>query len=124
MGYGIPRRICTLASFKLCLRNVSQRTLIIVDEAYLEYAPDSETLSAVSLVRDGANILVFRTFDKIHGFAGLPIFSADASVLANMAMTSFVFHGLRTKREPVRHYGESMICSDGHSRSSYSSVVD
>ena len=44
-----------------------------MDEAYLEFKQDFETRSAVSLVRDGANVLVFRTFDKIHGLAGLPI---------------------------------------------------
>jgi histidinol-phosphate aminotransferase len=55
------------------LREVSQRAPIIVDEAYLEYVPAFEQRSAVSLVRDGANVLVCRTFDKIHGLAGLPI---------------------------------------------------
>jgi histidinol-phosphate aminotransferase len=61
------------ASFKTFLREVSQRALIIVDEAYLEFTPDFERRSAVSLVRDGANVSVFRTFDKIHGLAGMPI---------------------------------------------------
>lgn len=59
--------------FKRFLREVSQRAPVIVDEAYLEYTGDFESRSAVSLVRDGANVLVFRTFDKIHGLAGLPI---------------------------------------------------
>jgi histidinol-phosphate aminotransferase len=60
-------------SFKQFLREVSQRAPVIVDEAYLEYTNDFETRSAVSLVREGANVIVFRTFDKIHGLAGLPI---------------------------------------------------
>jgi histidinol-phosphate aminotransferase len=60
-------------SFKRFLREVSQKAPVIVDEAYLEYTPDFETRSAVSLVREGADVLVFRTFDKIHGLAGLPI---------------------------------------------------
>jgi histidinol-phosphate aminotransferase len=60
-------------AFKQFLREVSQRAPVIVDEAYLEYTSDFESRSAVSLVRDGANVLVFRTFDKIHGLAGLPI---------------------------------------------------
>jgi histidinol-phosphate aminotransferase len=59
--------------FKQFLHEVSQRAPVIVDEAYLEYTSDFESRSAVSLVRDGANVLVFRTFDKIHGLAGLPI---------------------------------------------------
>jgi histidinol-phosphate aminotransferase len=44
-----------------------------VDEAYLEYASDFATRSAVSLVREGTNVVVFRTFDKIHGLASMPI---------------------------------------------------
>ena len=60
-------------AFKQFLHEVSLRAPVIVDEAYLEYTNDFEGRSAVSLVRDGANVLVFRTFDKIHGLAGLPI---------------------------------------------------
>ncbi len=61
------------ASFKHFLREVSHHAPVIVDEAYLEYTPDFESRSAVSLVRDGENVLVFRTFDKIYGLAGMPI---------------------------------------------------
>jgi histidinol-phosphate aminotransferase len=59
--------------FKRFLRNNSRNAVTIVDEAYLEYTADFSSRSAVSLVRDGANVMVFRTFDKIHGLAGLPI---------------------------------------------------
>jgi histidinol-phosphate aminotransferase len=60
-------------AFKTFLREVSRRTPIIVDEAYLEYTPDCVSRSAVSAVREGSNVIVFRTFDKIHGLAGLPM---------------------------------------------------
>jgi histidinol-phosphate aminotransferase len=60
-------------AFKSFLRESSQHTPVIVDEAYLEYTPDFDSRSAVSLVRDGAKVLVFRIFDKIYGLAGLPI---------------------------------------------------
>jgi histidinol-phosphate aminotransferase len=60
------------AAFKAFLRETSKRTLVIVDEAYLEYTADFATRSAVDLVREGANVAVFRTFAKIHGLAGLP----------------------------------------------------
>jgi histidinol-phosphate aminotransferase len=60
-------------AFRHFLEKVSQHAPVIVDEAYLEYTADFESRSAVSLVRDGANLLVFRTFDKIHGLAGMPI---------------------------------------------------
>jgi histidinol-phosphate aminotransferase len=60
-------------AFKRFLRASSQHAVAIVDEAYLEYTDDFDQRSAVSLVREGANVVVFRTFDKIHGLAGLPI---------------------------------------------------
>jgi len=59
--------------FKSFLRETSQSAVVVVDEAYLEYTSDFDTRSAASLVREGANVVVFRTFDKIHGLAGMPI---------------------------------------------------
>jgi histidinol-phosphate aminotransferase len=60
-------------AFKSFLRESSQSAVVVVDEAYLEYTSDFATRSAVSLVREGANVVVFRTFDKIHGLAAMPI---------------------------------------------------
>jgi histidinol-phosphate aminotransferase len=60
-------------AFKSFLRESSQSAVVVVDEAYLEYTSDFDTRSAASLVREGANVVVFRTFDKIHGLAGMPI---------------------------------------------------
>ena len=59
--------------FKSFLRETSHSAVVVVDEAYLEYTSDFDTRSAASLVREGANVVVFRTFDKIHGLAGMPI---------------------------------------------------
>jgi histidinol-phosphate aminotransferase len=59
-------------AFKSFLRESSQ-SAVVVDEAYLEYTSDFATRSAVSLVREGTNVVVFRTFDKIHGLASMPI---------------------------------------------------
>ena len=49
------------------------RTLVIVDEAYLDYRDDAATLTAVRLLRAGQNVVVFRTLGKIHALAGLQI---------------------------------------------------
>src|SRR6202000_2107103 len=59
--------------FKNFLRESGRQAVVIVDEAYLEYSSDFAARSAVSLVREGANVVVFRTFDKIHGLAGMPM---------------------------------------------------
>ncbi|MGC2778537.1 MAG: histidinol-phosphate transaminase [Bradyrhizobium sp.] len=55
------------------VRQLSMRTLVIVDEAYLEFVPDFATRTVAPLVRDGANVAVFRTFSKIYGLASLAI---------------------------------------------------
>lgn len=59
------------AAFDAFLVRVAQRALVIVDEAYLEYA--DMALSAARLTRTGHNVAVFRTLDKIYGLAGLPV---------------------------------------------------
>jgi histidinol-phosphate aminotransferase len=58
-------------SFKAFLREMAERTTVIVDEAYLEFEPDFAQKTAVELTRSGANVVVFRTFGKIYGLAGL-----------------------------------------------------
>ena len=51
----------------------ARRTLVIVDEAYLELADDGATQSMVDLARAGENVIVLRTFSKLHGLAGLRV---------------------------------------------------
>ena len=55
------------------VRELSKRTLVIVDEAYLEFTRDFEQRTVAGLVRDGAQVVVFRTFSKIYGLASLAI---------------------------------------------------
>ncbi len=59
--------------FKDFVRGAAARTTVIVDEAYLEFDDDFAGRTAVGLTREGANVIVFRTFGKIYGLAGLSI---------------------------------------------------
>jgi histidinol-phosphate aminotransferase len=52
---------------------LSGRTLVIVDEAYLEYTDEFAQRTLADLVRAGENVIVFRTLSKIYGLAGLEI---------------------------------------------------
>lgn len=61
------------AQFIDCVRELSARALVIVDEAYLEFTPDFDKRTAAGLTRSGARVAVFRTFSKIYGLAGLAI---------------------------------------------------
>lgn len=61
------------AEFIDFVHRLSRRTLVIVDEAYLEFTPDFDARTVAGLVRQGANVAVFRTFSKIYGLASLAI---------------------------------------------------
>jgi histidinol-phosphate aminotransferase len=52
---------------------VSAKTPVFVDEAYLEFLDKPESHSMVGLVAEGKDVIVARTFSKIHGMAGLRI---------------------------------------------------
>jgi len=54
-------------------RTISKRALVIVDEAYLEFADRFAERTLADLVRAGENVIVFRTFAKVYGLAGLDI---------------------------------------------------
>jgi histidinol-phosphate aminotransferase len=54
-------------------RRVSDRVPVFVDEAYLEFLEEDERNSMVSLVAEGKNVIVARTFSKVHGMAGLRV---------------------------------------------------
>lgn len=61
------------AAFDAFVRATAARTLVIVDEAYLDYREDFAQLTAARLLREGRNVVVFRTLGKIHALAGLQI---------------------------------------------------
>jgi len=53
------------------IHQASQKALIVVDEAYLEFSEDFARRTAVNNIRSGDNVIVFRTFAKAYGLAGL-----------------------------------------------------
>ncbi|MEY8781694.1 histidinol-phosphate transaminase [Allomuricauda sp. XS_ASV26] len=52
---------------------VSEKVPIFVDEAYLWFLEDGAKKSMVSLINQGKNVIIARTFSKIHGMAGLRV---------------------------------------------------
>jgi len=55
------------------LHTASKQAIILVDEAYLEYTDDFAGRTAVNNIKEGDNVIVFRTFAKAYGMAGLSI---------------------------------------------------
>ncbi|MFY0686667.1 MAG: histidinol-phosphate aminotransferase family protein [Cyclobacteriaceae bacterium] len=54
-------------------REVSDKVPVFLDEAYIDLKDEAEKNSMVSLVREGKDVIVARTFSKLHALAGLRI---------------------------------------------------
>jgi histidinol-phosphate aminotransferase len=61
------------AELKAAVGELARKTLVVVDEAYLDYLDDFAERTLVEAVRGGQNVIVFRTFSKLHGLAALPL---------------------------------------------------
>jgi histidinol-phosphate aminotransferase len=59
--------------FEAFLRAVPERVLVVVDEAYAEFADAPDYASALPLVARHPNLVVTRTFSKAHALAGLRV---------------------------------------------------
>ena len=55
------------------LAAVPEHVLVVLDEAYREFARVEDPVDGVSLVRDHANVVALRTFAKASGLAGLRV---------------------------------------------------
>ena len=53
--------------------SVAKTKPVFVDEAYIDYVADPKKTSMVECVRQGQNVIIARTFSKVHSFAGLRI---------------------------------------------------
>ena len=61
------------AEFGAFLKRVPGDVLIVLDEAYREYADRKDLPDSMKLFREYNNILTLRTFSKVYGLAGLRI---------------------------------------------------
>jgi len=58
---------------ELLLSRVPAHVLVVFDEAYFEYVRSPQFPDSMAYVKQGRNVIVLRTFSKIHGLAGLRI---------------------------------------------------
>lgn len=66
-------KIIPFPSLKLLMDRVEPSVLVVLDEAYFEYVDSAEAGSGLDLLKDHRNLLVLKTFSKIHSLAGLRI---------------------------------------------------
>jgi histidinol-phosphate aminotransferase len=65
--------INTKAEMDRFMDKVPDHILVIVDEAYYEYAQSPDYADSIKFLMADRNILVLRTFSKIYGLAGLRV---------------------------------------------------
>jgi histidinol-phosphate aminotransferase len=51
----------------------SKKTVVLIDEAYNDFLDNSDSQSMIGLIEKNPNILVIKTFSKIHAMAGLRV---------------------------------------------------
>lgn len=62
-----------IADVERFLRRVPKDTVVLLDEAYIEFVAPEDHLDGPELVRRHPNVMVVRTFSKAYGLAGLRI---------------------------------------------------
>jgi len=55
------------------LQSVPEDLVVVMDEAYFDYVEDPEYPDGTGWLRDFPNLVVTRTFSKVHGLAGLRV---------------------------------------------------
>ena len=63
----------SIEDIKKFVKKVNSRVPVFIDEAYLELLPNPDSQTAVGLIKEGYDVIICRTFSKIHGMAGLRI---------------------------------------------------
>jgi histidinol-phosphate aminotransferase len=67
---GVPISHACIEAF---LRSVRSDILVVIDEAYVEYAETGSGPDSLALYRDFPNVCILRTFSKAYGLAGLRV---------------------------------------------------
>jgi histidinol-phosphate aminotransferase len=86
---------------KAFLDAVGGERIVVVDEAYFEFVEQDDYPDGVSLLSDYPNLVVFRTFSKMYGIAGLRIgyLVGDLAVVDMIRRTCVVYSVNRLAQE-------------------------
>jgi histidinol-phosphate aminotransferase len=89
--------VITRAGLQRIVAALPARALLVIDEAYTEYAaqwPEIDHADGLAVLRTDKRVVVLRTFSKIYGLAGLRIgfAAADAGVIDVLNRVGRTFH--------------------------------
>lgn len=97
------------------VETVPDRVLVVIDEAYHEFVTAEDHASAIPLAIERPNVVVTRTFSKIHGLAslrvGYGIAAPDTIAELRRAQSPFTVTSLGqlAAAESLRHHDEIAI---------------
>lgn len=84
------------------LRRVPRDTVVVLDEAYIEFAAAEHRIDVAALVRRFPNVVVVRTFSKAYGLAGLRIgYGLASGELARMLWSQQLPFGIAMTSLPA-----------------------
>lgn len=63
----------TTADFKIFMAKIPPQVVVVLDEAYIEFADDQQCLNGLDEIADDRPLAVLRTFSKAYGLAGIRI---------------------------------------------------
>ncbi len=77
------------------LRRVPSDTIVLLDEAYVEFVAPEHRIDAAALIAQFPNVVVIRTFSKAYGLAGLRIgYGVGSAELSGTLWTSQLPFGM------------------------------
>lgn len=76
------------------IKKIPENILIVIDEAYREYATASDLPDTIKLLKQRGNMIILRTFSKIYGLAGLRVGYgiSDSSIVNDLNKTREPFN--------------------------------
>ncbi|MVN77399.1 aminotransferase class I/II-fold pyridoxal phosphate-dependent enzyme [Hymenobacter sp. HMF4947] len=90
------------AKLKAFCERVSKKAPVFVDEAYIDYLPDPQGTTLIDAVKKGQNVIVARTFSKLHGFAGLRVGYIVAQPETIKTLSNYVVGGMSISAPAIR----------------------
>jgi histidinol-phosphate aminotransferase len=79
------------------LDRVDGRCVVVLDEAYIEYVERDDVPNGLALIDQYSNLVVFRTFSKMYGLAGLRVgYLAGSRQVVDLIRRAYVVYSVNT----------------------------
>lgn len=65
--------VFSVSEWESFLEKTPSSTIIVLDEAYVDFIEDSKRINSLNYLKDFKNLIILRTFSKSYGLAGLRI---------------------------------------------------